>query len=187
MFTFERQYYGERYVISADMLSKYAKKKLAISHNYGFVKIIDEFIGTDKVKVDVYYLDFCYGGFHPANFVSTEIVDKNDIKHLNWNTVKELYKSGVKYIVENYLLYLEIYNTSATGWNIFSKNKQYGIYNWPDCFNAEDAIQIYDNYDDLHTLGTEWMIEQVESGNVNIEEQINQLCKKYNMNNVFRN
>lgn len=37
----DRNFYGELYVVNGNVLSKYAKNKLALTSNWGFAKIIE--------------------------------------------------------------------------------------------------------------------------------------------------
>lgn len=187
MFSSDRQYKGDLYCISGENLSKYAQKHLQLTHGYGFVNVTEKYPNTGKIKVDVYYLDFAYPTSH-VNYISTEIVDENDIYLMDWSMVMNIYNNGGhNFIVENYLHYLEVYNTSAISWGCSDGDNRHAIYNWPDCFDEGKAIKIYESFNDLHTLGKDWMIQQVETGKINLDEIIKKLKSKYYDNIQCRN
>ena len=170
----DRKYYGDLYVVNGDVLSKFAKKKLALTQNWGFVKVIEEKL--DKLVIDVFYLDFPYYN-HQVNFVSTEVVDKEDISLLDWNMVRYMYNIGVKYIVENYLQYIELFDIKSIGW--FEESKWY-IFRYPGNFkSSKEALKEYDNYWQCHEEGTAWMFDQIESGKIDIKEYMKELKKHY--------
>lgn len=170
----DRNFYGELYVVNGNVLSKYAKNKLVLTSNWGFAKIIEEKL--DKVIIDVYYLQFSYYGYD-VNHVSWEIVEKKDLCFLDWNMVKYMYNMGVQYIVEDYLKYVELFVCTKFGW---FKDSIYGIVNFPLSYKtSKDAIKTYCSHHELHSEGTAWMVDQIESGKIDINEHINNLKSKY--------
>lgn len=179
MFSSDRQYKGDLYCVSGKNLSKYAQKHLLLTHGYGFINVVEKYPNTGKVKVDVYYLDFTYPLSH-VNYISTEIVNENNIHIMDWSMVMHIHNNDRRsFIIENYLHYLEVYNTSAISCFYFDGDNRYAIYNWPNCFDEGKAIKIYESFNDLHTLGKDWMIQQVETGKINLDKVIKNLKLKY--------
>ena len=171
-FVTDRQYYGDLYVVDGKKLSSYANKKLQLTNGWGFVKVVEN-ISFDKVKVDVYYLDFV--GFYPVNYISTEIVEKKDIIELNWPMVMYLYNTqGCQYIIENYLHYIEIFIVTCEEW----LGHKLGLYPYPHCFDSNKAIKIFEgDWHNQHLNITDFMIKYMD--NFDVENHIKKLKLKY--------
>lgn len=170
-----RNYFGDRYIINGSVLSKYARKKLGGSDSWGFVKVKES--KGDKVIVDVYYLDFNYPNAH-VNYISTEIVNKNDVVLLNWSIVRYMFNMGVTHIVANYLEYIELFKIIYTKSDVDS--------NWVICeykplkdFEYK-PLKFYTSYFECYSEGQNWMFDQIEQGKVDIINHIETIKKKYN-------
>ena len=168
-FSTDRQYYGDLYVVDGKKLSSYTNRKLQLTNGWGFVKVVEN-MSFDKVKVDVYYLDF--SGFYPVNYVSTEIVEKKDIVELNWSMVMYMYNTqGCQFIIENYLHYIELFIVSATEWC----GGKLGVYD----FNTNNTIMILDgDWDETHLKIQDFMIKYMYN-NFDEEQHIKNLKLKY--------
>ena len=173
-FVSDRQYYGDLYVVDGKKLSPYTNKKLQLTNGWGFVKVVEN-MSFNKVKVDIYYLDF--SGFYPVNYISTEIVEKEDIIELNWPMVMYMYNTqGCKFIIQSYLHYIEMFIVTATEWC----GQELAIFNYPDCFNVNKAIKIFrGDWNEQNLEITDFMIKYMD--NFDIEGHINQLKQKYNI------
>lgn len=173
-FVSDRQYYGDLYVVDGKKLSPYTNKKLQLTNGWGFVKVVEN-MSFNKVKVDVYYLDF--SGFYPVNYISTEIVEKEDIIELNWPMVMYMYNTqGFQFIIENYLHYLEIFIVTSEEW----LGHKLGIYQYPHCFDSDKSIMTFEgDWDEQHLNITDFMIKYAE--NFDFETHIKQLKQKYNI------
>ncbi len=169
-----RNYYGcDLKVINSKCVSKYTAKKLMLTKCWGFVKVVEEKL--DKVVVDVFYLDFSFA-HAPINFVSREIVEKKDISLLDWNMVRYMYNMGIPYIVENYLRYMEVFDTYSIGYS-WNHNEKWCI----SYYDKEEILKEYDDFFTLHSEGRAWMFDQIESGKIDIVEHIKKLKAKYKL------
>lgn len=183
---FGRQYCGDILLVNCNCLSKYNSKKVRSlgGAKYAPVRIEKDF-KDGKVKVGVYYYDIpCV--YYPVNFIGDDIIEKKDIEVLDWDMAMKLHNNGDKYIIENYLRSIELYNTSCLHFGGRDENgnrdDRVGVYKWPDAFDEKRALFIADCDWFEHTkLITDWMIEQVTSGKVNLDDHIKNLKQKYNI------
>lgn len=185
VFTSDRQYYGIIRLIHRSKLSKYLSKKVhsLCRAEYGLARIVKDF-HDGKVKIEVYYFDVmcAYAG---ANHIGSDIVEKRDLEILDWNMVKRMHASGNKYIVQDYCLNIELFNRSNTSFGGFredgTRDRRVAVYRWPDAFDESKALVIFDEDDwfKYAELEAKWMIEQIESGKVDLEKHIKQLNAKY--------
>ena len=187
MFSFDRNYYGDILLVPVKGLNKYNSKKvrrLVGDAKYALVKITDD-LGYGKVKIDVYHYDVLCA-YHPMNRIGFDIVDRSDIKVLDWNTVMELHNSGDKHIVRSYMLNIQVFITSCPsygGWKDHERDSRIAIYEWPNCFDEEHMLAVFDGMDHRKCDEeiTDWMIKKVESGEVNPDEVVKTLKKKYKL------
>ena len=171
----ERNYFGDRYIVNGDVLSKYARRKLATaSNNWGFVR----FVGSklDKFIIDVYYLDFDYPN-SPINYISREVVDKKDVILLNWDIVRSMFNMGVTHIVANYLEYIELFKIIYTKSDVDS---DWVICEYKPIKDFEyKPLKFYTSYFECYSEGQKWMFEQIEQGKINLNEHLKNIKKKY--------
>ena len=173
----KQKYIGDIYVIDGKKLSKYTHSKLQLTNGWGFVKVVKN-MSFNKVKVNVYYLDFGFI-YKPINYISTEIVDKDDVCLLNWSMIMYMYNTqDTFYIIKDYFEYLELY--CVTSFN--DDNKSY-IYHYGHRHEDEYVVKVFDGneWSTQYLNIQNWMIEQVELNKINIDKHISKLKSKYHI------
>lgn len=169
----KRRYKGTQFVICGDKLSKYAREKLAITHNWGLVEIVDK-LDYGKVKINVYYFDLSFPKAS-INYISTEIVDGKDICELNWPMVKYLYNTqGHNYIIKFYLRYLELFDTLFE----ISDDDFIDYINVYD-YKTQKLLKSfeYGDYSETNTVIQDWMMRKVDSNELDLDNHIKNIQK----------
>lgn len=173
--TNERNYIGDIFVVNGDKLSKYTCKKLQKKYpnKWGMVEVV-EHLPYDKIKVNVYSLNLkC--PYNKVFYISTEIINSEDICLLDWTMVKYLYNcEHVKFLISEYFKYVELYE-----YFINAYDRSIHVCN----FGSDDIIKVFDGEWNENVIDLEnWLFDKVESGEVDIFTHVKNLKLKYNLN-----